>query len=62
MDDLHDGLEFVALLLMLVASARCAPSFFGLPLGLPIGAILNADIDPTVADGMWRKYYKTTMQ
>ena len=58
MNYLQDGLEFVALLLMLIASARCAPSFFGLPLGLAAGAILNADIDLTIADGMWRKYYK----
>jgi hypothetical protein len=43
--DLHDGLEFVALLLILMASARCVPIFFGRPLGLPAGAILIADLD-----------------
>ena len=47
--DLHDGLEFVVLLLILIASARCAPSF-GLPLGLPAGAILIADLDRTIVD------------
>ena len=41
--DLHDGLEFVALLLMLMASAAFIPeSFLGRPLDLPTGAILIA--------------------